>query len=179
VATAFQGAALLVALAACAGAPMPDAPARADLGREVVRLDGAGPPEGPEGACWARDIAPLVIETVTEQELVSPEQRGPDGSLLAPAGFRTVTQQNIVQDRAEIWFRTPCPEQMTVAFVASLQRALKARGLYRAPVTGTIDAATTEALRRYQAERGLDSGTLALAAAREMGLLAADPETLR
>jgi hypothetical protein len=169
---------MLAALAACGGPSMPEAPARADLGREAVRLSQPGPPDGPEGACWAADVAPLVIETVTEQKQVTPEQRAPDGTILSPAGFRTVTQQNIVQERAEIWFRTPCPAEMTVAFVASLQRALKARGLYLAPVTGEIDETTARAVRRYQAERGLDSATLSLAAAREMGLLAADPDTL-
>jgi uncharacterized protein (DUF2126 family) len=54
-----------------------------------------------------------------------------------------------------------------------LQRALKARGLFPGAVTGVEDAATREATRRFQAARGLDSGTLSLAAARELGIVAA------
>jgi hypothetical protein len=77
----------------------------------------------------------------------------------------------MVQDREEVWFRAPCPAEQTVQFTASLQRALKARGLYLLPVTGTVDAATGEAIRRFQAQRGLDSPILSLAAAQELGLI--------
>lgn len=168
------GAAALAMLAACGPAGKPAAPGRADLSAEVVHRRQPGPPPGPEGACWATDTSPLVIETVSEQVLVSPEELGPDGAVLRPAVFRSVSQQNIVQEREEIWFRAPCPDAFTVSFVASLQRALKARGLYVEPVTGSMDAATEEAVRRYQASRGLDSRKLSLVAARELGLVAAE-----
>jgi len=154
-------------LAGC-GAGVPVAPvAQGDLRGELMRVA----PQGPEGACWAHDIIPAVIETVTEQVMVAPAAPGPDGRV-RPATFESVTRQQIVQDRAEVWFRSPCPAEMTVALVASLQRALKARGLYALPVTGVLDAATREAIRRFQEPRGLDSDQLSLAAARELGLVA-------
>lgn len=65
-----------------------------------------------------------------------------------------------------------------MAFLASLQRALKARGLYLGEVTGEWNAATAEGVRRFQAERGLDSPRLSLAAARELGLIAVDLDRL-
>lgn len=163
---------ILLALAACGGPPVPAAPEPGDLGAEIH--PGPEAPEKPAGACWAQDVSPLTIETVTEQVQVSPEERAPDGSVLHPAAFRSETRQKIVQERSEIWFRTPCPEAFTVAFVASLQRALKARALYLAPVTGVMDATTEAAVRQYQAERGLDSPKLSLAAARHLGLIAGD-----
>lgn len=172
--------AALLGLAACqtAGGPV-SGPARADLGIELIRRPpDAGPPPGPEGACWDKDVTPAVIETVTDQVLVSAEQRDADGKVTAPATFRTVTAQRMVQEREEVWFRAPCPEDISVAFVASLQRALKARGLYLLPVTGAMDGATAEAIRRFQADRGLDSPTLSLAAARELGLIAVDLDRL-
>ena len=116
-------------------------------------------------------MTPAVIETVTEQVVVTPETRGEDGRVLTPATYRTDTRTRIVQDREEVWFRAPCPAEYTVDFVASLQRALKARGFYLLPLTGELDAGTRDAVRRYQAERGLDSPRLSLAAARELGLL--------
>ncbi len=116
----------------------------------------------------------MVIETVSEQVLVSPERRGDDGRVIAPAAFHSETRQKIVQEREEIWFRTPCQTEMTVEFIASLQRALKARGLYVMPLTGQMDMPTRAALRRFQAERGLESDRLSLAAARELGLVTAD-----
>lgn len=169
-----------LALSACKslGSYLPEAPARANLSAELVRLDQPGPPPGPEGACWASDVTPLVIETVTEQVMVSPERRGPDGQVLQPASFRTDTHQQIVQEREEIWFRAPCAEAWTVDFIATLQRALKARGYYAQPVSGEMDSTTREAVHRFQTERGLDSPQLSLAAARELGIIAADRGSL-
>lgn len=142
---------------------------------EIVRRTEPGPPSTVPGECWAEDVIPAIIETVTEHELVSPERPAATGAPAAPAVYRTVTHQSIVQDRQEVWFRTPCPAEMTPDFVASLQRALKARGLYDAPLTGEMDAATTEALRRYQAPLGLDSERLSLGAARQLGLVSYAP----
>lgn len=169
---------MLASACTTAGRPVPEAPARADLAAELIRLDRPGPPKGPEGACWASDITPMVVETVTEQVMVSPERLGPDGAVIAPASFRSETHQRIVQEREEIWFRAPCDADWTVEFVATLQRALKARGYYLLPVTGALDGQTRDAVHRYQIDRGLDSPQLSLAAARELGIVAADRDRL-
>jgi hypothetical protein len=161
-------------LAACQSSGVPETPARADLAQDLVRLTEPGPPLGPEGACWASDVTPMVIETETQTRLVSPEQRGPDGAVIAAAVFRSETRQNIVQQREEVWFRSPCPAEMTPDLIASLQRALKARGLYLLPLTGEMDTPTRAALRRFQADRGLESDRLSLSAARELGLVTTD-----
>lgn len=165
------GLALVAALAACTPGAV-KAPGQARLDREVVRLKGEGPPRSAEGECWASSVNPAVIETVTEQVVVSEEVRDAAGVVVTPASYRSQVHQRMVRDREEIWFRAPCPADQTVQFVASLQRALKARGLYLAPVTGEMDAETAEAVRRFQAGRGLDSPVLSLAAARELGLSA-------
>ncbi|WP_225028818.1 peptidoglycan-binding domain-containing protein [Xinfangfangia pollutisoli] len=160
-------------LAACVATALPDPAARADFSAELIDLRGrAGPPKGPEGACWQSDIRPAVIETTTEQVLVRPESRAADGSVV-PAVFATETRQEIVSDRGTVWFRAPCAAEMTPDFVATLQRALKARGLYLLPLTGSLDAPTRDAIRRYQRARGLDSDQLSLAAARDLGIVAA------
>ena len=164
----------LLWLAACQQAGVPQAPGRADLSADLVRLTVPGPPESAEGACWASDVTPMVIETVTEQVMVSEAKSGPDGTVLSPAVFHSESRQKIVQEREEVWFRSPCPQEMTVDFIASLQRALKARGLYVLPLTGQMDAATRAALRRFQADRGLESDKLSLTAARELGLVTTD-----
>lgn len=161
---------LALALGGCQSGKVA-APSQAALGAEVVRLKGEGPPPSPNGECWASSVTPAVIETVTEQIMVSEEMRDETGKVIAPASFRTQSQQRMVQDREEVWFRAPCPEDQTVQFVASLQRALKARGLFLMPVTGEMDADTSEAVRRFQALRGLDSPVLSLAAAQELGLI--------
>lgn len=163
-----------LALAACVSPPVPDAPSRGDFSAELIDLGKEpGPPPGPEGACWQADIKPAVIETVTEQVLVRPETRAEDGTV-TPAVFATETRQEIVEDRSTVWFRAPCAAEMTPEFVATIQRALKARGLYLLPLSGVLDAPTRDAIRRYQRGRGLDSDHLSLAAARELGIIAAD-----
>ena len=168
-----------LALAACTPTPqLPVTADQADLSREIVRTRDDRQPKGPDSACWAKDSSPAVIETVTEQVQITPEQRADDGSIAAPASYRTKTYTRMVRDRETVWFRAPCPVAMTPDFVASLQRALKARGYYLAPLTGTLDPATTDALRRFQTERGLDSRQLSLGAARELGLVATDIDSL-
>ncbi|OIQ42297.1 MAG: peptidoglycan-binding protein [Roseobacter sp. MedPE-SWde] len=130
------------------------------------------PPGAPPGTCWHKNTSPAVIQTVTDQVLVTPAVRDDAGQILQPAVFRTVTRQDIVQPRRETWLETPCAEQMTPEFIASLQRALAARGFYRGIASGQIDRATRIAIRRYQKDAGLDSSTLSLDTARQLGLVA-------
>lgn len=161
----------MLALSGCASQSI-DAPTRADLGIALIRLNDAGPPKGPDGSCWASDTTPAVIETVTEQQIITDEVRDAAGKVTTPAAFETKTHQRMVQEHEDVWFRAPCPAEITVGYVATLQRALKARGLYQQPVTGLMDAATSEAIRQFQADRGLDSPQLSLAAAQELGISA-------
>ncbi|MGB8814545.1 MAG: peptidoglycan-binding domain-containing protein [Paracoccaceae bacterium] len=159
----------MLALAACQGAYVPQAPGRADLSDGLLRRE----PVAVDGVCHASDVTPAVIETVTEQ-VEEPATLAPDGTVLIPASYHTVTQQKIIKDREEVWFRTPCAAELTVDFIATLQRALKARGLYLLPLTGEMDVATREAIRRFQEPLGLDSPVLSLGAARDLGIVAAD-----
>lgn len=144
---------------------------------DVVQIRQAQPPGAPPGTCWGKSISPAVIETVTEQILVQPAQVNVDGQVLSPAIYRTETLQRIVKERRETWFEAPCPDILTSDFIASVQRALKARDLYRGRITGIMDARTRGAIRRYQAPLGLDSGILALETARQFGLVAIARET--
>lgn len=131
-----------------------------------------------DDACWGRDTDPAVIETVTEQIIVRDEIRDSFGNITRPASYKVNTHQRMVKDSREVWFRTPCPDLQTVTFIATLQRALKARALYLDEITGTMNPETDEALRRFQADRGLDSPVLSLAAAQELGLLATETSKL-
>ncbi|SHI88347.1 peptidoglycan-binding domain-containing protein [Wenxinia saemankumensis] len=164
--------ALVLALAACgpvpdAETPGTDAPTLAD-GIEI----------GPDGACYGRDTAPAVVETVTAQEQVTAPVLGPDGRIARPATYRTVTRQQILRDREEVVFETLCPPAYTAPFVESLQRALAARGYFRGAVTGHWDAATGRAVQDFQRQDGPDSPLLSLGAARRLGLVALSQDQL-
>lgn len=165
--------AIFLALTACAQPPVV-APLSTTGTIAVLSLKPGQKLPKSENSCWTSDVAPAVIETVTEQIVLSEEIRDAAGNITTPASYRTNTHQRMVQDSREVWFRVPCPEVQNVTFIASLQRALKARALYLDAVTGELNPATADAIRRFQQDRGLDSATLSLVAAQELGLLATD-----
>ncbi|WP_235829896.1 peptidoglycan-binding domain-containing protein [Frigidibacter oleivorans] len=164
---------LCAALAACvAGTVAPPDPMRSYAGEAVIRPLGSPAPAAEADSCWGEDVTPAVIETVTEQVLHHPAELAADGSVITPASYRTETRQRIVRERAALWVRTPCPADLSPDVLASLQRALAARGLFDGPPTGTLDAKTRRAIRRFQAPRDLDSGILSMAAAVDLGIMA-------
>lgn len=168
----------LLGLASCG--PMPGAEVSRLLEQDgTIVTRGEGPENARADACYAQDVTPAVIETVTEQVLVQPPEIAADGSVRAPAIYRTDTRQRIVEERREIWFETPCAAQDDPVFIATVQRALDARGLYHGAITGEMDRRTRAAIREFQRPQGLDSGVLSLAAARLLGLAVWDPEAAR
>ncbi len=140
----------------------------------LVQSHELAPPGAAPGTCWGKDVTPAIIETVTDRILIQPAEVLDDGTVIAEPIYKLETRQTIVQERRELWFETPCEDQLTPDFVASVQRALAARGLYRGAVTGEMDARTRRAIRQFQAPQGIDSGILSLAAARKMGLVAVE-----
>lgn len=145
---------------------------------ELTVTQAPAPPGATPGSCWGQDATPATIETVTEQILIQPAQINSDGTVVSPAVYKTETHQKIVTEREEIWFETPCRPEWTPEFIASLQRALKARGVYRGPITGHMDSRTRKAIRKFQKPQGLDSQILSVAAARKLGLIAIDQPML-
>jgi len=132
------------------------------------------PPNAEPGACYGREVAPAVIETVTEQVVVQAAKYDDSGNLLSPSVYRTETVQKIVREREDIWFKTPCRADRVEDYVATVQRALKVRGHYNGRISGEMDWGTRRAIRRYQKPLGLDSETLSLASARLLGLVAVE-----
>lgn len=125
------------------------------------------------GTCFARATTPAVIETVTEQVMVQPANVLSDGTVQSPAAFRTVTRQRILRERREVEFETPCADVQTPEFLASVQRALLARGYYRGQITGVMDRRTADAVQRFQAgQDDVNTATLTLRTARTLGLVA-------
>jgi len=170
---------LLAALTAC-DSGTPKGRAAADLSQGVMRVSGPDvpPPPATEGACWTTDVTPAIIETVSEQVIATPAVTDANGRVLSPATYATSSHQRILRDRQTVHIRTPCPEDVTPDFVASVQRALKARGYYLAPVTGAMDAPTLDAIRRFQEPLGLDSPVLSLAGAKTLGLVKTELDEL-
>ncbi len=138
---------------------------------QVTRLQQEAPPGAAPGTCWGKQVTPAIIETITHQIMLQPAEILSDGTVTSPAIFKTETSQQIVRERKENWFETPCDSIMTSEFIASLQRALKVRRFYRGSITGEMDNRTRAAVRKYQTPLGLDSDILSLASARKLGLV--------
>ena len=161
----------LSAVAACTtGLPLPDMSSEPPVTRAIEQA----PPGAAPGTCWGKHTTPAVIETVTQQIMLQPAQVTSDGHVIQPAIYKTETQQRILKERKDNWFQAPCSDVQTPEFIASVQRALAARSLYRGPISGEMDGATRAAVRKYQDPQGLDSGILSTAAARKLGLIAVE-----
>lgn len=144
-------------LAACAAPPGPPRaapPAAPALAVAEIATDGTG-------ACWGRDVEPAVIQTVTVTEAAG-----------SPGAWRSLVRQRIAEERRPIAFETLCPPAYTEGFVASLQRALQARGYFAGPADGAWSEALGRAVQDFQRGWGPDSPLLSLAAARRLGLVA-------
>ncbi|MGH1577459.1 peptidoglycan-binding domain-containing protein [Planktotalea sp.] len=166
-----SGVAALCVLASCSQ-PFESVSKNAFDEPDLVYTTSTPPPGAKEGSCWGKHVTPAELETVTHQIQLQPAEVRSDGTMSAPAVYKTETSQMIVKERRELWFETPCAPELTPEFISSLQRALKARGHYRGGVSGYIDPRTRAAIRKYQAPQGLDSAILSLAAARKLGLIA-------
>lgn len=136
------------------------------------QLTGDGPADALPGTCWAKSIQPAILENAEQTVLVVPPQTSETGEILSPAIYRKEVRPTIVQERQEAWFETPCDEVLTEEFVASLQRALEARGWYDGSITGKMDVATRNAVRRFQEPDGIESGEVSMLSARKLGLVA-------
>lgn len=149
-----------LALSACVGPSL-----------DLADSSASGPGGVVEAACFATETLPAVVETVTEQVLVQPAQLAADGTVITPAIYRSQARQAIVRKRQQTSFDVPCEQQMSPEFVATLQRALKARGYFSGPITGAMDRATRRAVAGYQTTLGLPSPVLSIEAARRLGLV--------
>ena len=166
---------VLALVAACQ--PLPGVEAARAL-PELPREHRDGPPGAEPGSCWGHDHTPAVIETVTERTLVQPPELDANGQLRAPAIYRVQRVPRIVQEREEIWFEAPCTSDLTPEVIATLQRALAARGHYHGPDDGTLSSATRRAVRAFQRPLGLDSAVLSMRAARMLGLVSYERDAL-
>ncbi len=139
----------------------------ADVSEPAVALTQAA-----DGRCWASETTPAVYEQVMGQVQVIQEQRNDQGEVVQPPIYRNSKVPKLVTPRGEIRFEAPCPSAVTPEFIATLQRAMYARGYLQGSITGTLDAQTRSAIQRFQSERGLDSAQLSMDTARELGLIA-------
>ena len=94
--------------------------------------------------------------------------------MVSPAQYETTRTQAITKPRTVTKIDAVCPEDLTPEFIASLQRAFQARGLFFSTITGSIDTPTRRAILNFQIVRGGESATVMKATAQELGLVVID-----
>jgi hypothetical protein len=134
------------------------------------RLGASAPDGAAEGTCWDKRVTPAEVETVVEDVLVTPARMSSSGTVQAPPVYRRETRQRILSERVEDFEQIPCPADLKPGFVASIQRALAARGYYAGPPSGEMDSLTRDAIARFQADQGQDRTQLTVRTARMLGL---------
>ncbi len=158
---------LLLVFGACAGPDVEPPPPPA----AIPIIQQADIQTMADGRCFSLDPGRPQFQTITQQVLVEPEVRAADGTITRPAIFRNVDQQiQVIRDNPPR-FEVVCPQDLSQSFVASLQRALAARGAYGGAINGLIDDGTKAAIREFQAKDGPYSSNLAVRTAQTLGLL--------
>lgn len=130
----------------------------------------------PDDPCIATDVSPALIETESVQVLDTEEVLAADGTVITPAVYHSKFSPKIIRDREIIEFEAVCDAEESPEFVATLQRALKARGHLDGDITGKMDSRTKRSVRSYQSSQGLNSDILSLETARDLGLVAYERE---
>ena len=138
------------------------------------------PPNSQPGVCWGHEPAPEVTTITTQTIMVEKAIYDAQGREITPAIYRKVRAPQVINDGTGRWFERVCDTLATPIFIETLQRALFVRGYFSGDVTGMMDAPTLRAVRKYQREQGLNSDTLSLSAAQQLGLIAIelDPEVV-
>ncbi|WP_298256936.1 peptidoglycan-binding domain-containing protein [uncultured Litoreibacter sp.] len=134
------------------------------------------PPSELPGVCWGHIPGPQITQIVSDIVIATPAQFGPNGEEISPAIYREVTRPQTFNEGDGRWFTRTCDADMTPEFVATLQRALAARGLYRGDINGLMDQRTLRAVQEFQTPQGLDSAVLSQSAAQQLGLIAVEVE---
>ena len=125
--------------------------------------------------CYFEKITPAEISTQVKTRLVQPEKHNTAGQLVLPEQYETIRTQTITKPRSVTKIDAVCPEDLTPKFIASLQRAFQAHGVFFSTITGAMDTPTRRAILNFQTARGVESATVMKATAQELGLVVFDP----
>jgi len=157
---------LLVGLGACVSAPptpLPEAPV-IEQGEIETMAD---------GRCFAFSDGELQTTIVIDETLVTPEVKATDGTVIVPAVYEQNEREVLVPTGAPRRFEVICPQNLSQSFVASVQRALKVRGIYAGAVNGLMDQGTRSSILAYQTSLGRRSANLGFDTAVRLGLIPA------
>jgi hypothetical protein len=125
------------------------------------------------GALAFSGCTPEPVSPVQDSAEVAPSLSAPPGAIGDRCWDKTETPA--ASPPQVRWVELVCPEDQTPEFVATLQRALAARGDYAGEITGKIGPQTEAAIARYQARSGTGGTALSTESAARLGLISRQP----
>lgn len=158
---------LLLGLSSCgkpAPLPQPEAPV-IEQGEIETMAD---------GRCFAFSAPLMEPQIIVERVVSAPETTDENGNVLTAAVYRDEEREILVPVGEPERFEVICPQNLSQSFVATVQRALLARGYYVGSVNGLMDQQTRNAILSYQKDQGLRSPNLGVETAIGLGLVSAE-----
>lgn len=98
------------------------------------------------------EVVPPQTKEVVIDRLISP---GRVEEIKTPPVYKDVTKTRTVPSTTRVWTPVLCETAATPHRIKSLQSALARRGYYKGPADGLYGLATADAVKRFQADRGL------------------------
>ena len=94
--------------------------------------------------------------------------------MVSPAQYEKTRTHTNTKPRCVTKIEAVCTEDLTQEFIASLQRAFQARGLFSSTITVSMDTTKRRARLIFQTVKGVESETVVKATAQELGLVVND-----
>ncbi|MEL6948610.1 MAG: peptidoglycan-binding domain-containing protein [Pseudomonadota bacterium] len=101
-------------------------------------------------------VIPAEYETVSVTRIAQPASQR---RIEIPAEYQTLTRTTKTAEERMEWRQVMCEVNMTRDTVVALQKALAAKGFYKAPVDGIIGQQTLGAARSYALQQKLPAGS--------------------
>lgn len=113
-------------------------------------------------------VVPATYKTITKKVLVSPASVQEE---TIPAVYGSVTEKRLVSKGGfTVWTEILCAAKTTSSKIYSVQRALKAAGYNPGAIDGIMGLQTTNALKKFQQDKGLPIGNLNIETLNTLGV---------
>ncbi len=114
-----------------------------------------------------REIIPAEYKTVMVKKLVTPAR---ENRITIPAEYGSVTENTLVTDATLQWQSILCETNTTPSVINKIQRALNTAGYEAGSVDGVLGSQTLTALRQFQVDNGMASGSITMEALKKLGV---------
>lgn len=120
-----------------------------------------------EPARVVKEVIPAEYKTITVKKLATSAS---ERKISIPEEYGTVTERSLVTEAKLEWQSILCETNTTATIINSIQRALNSAGYDVGSEDGVMGARTLSALKKYQTDNGLASGSVTMEALKKLGV---------